>query len=247
MERKERRGSNRFLIVAVILLSVTVGVLLWLLLKPTPEPEQVPTGNVDEFDIRIGVLCRNEDGSSCFDDVDDFVPDVTPGKRSGSKSDEKKINGEIETDIEKLGIVYVDDKNGQYVYQKSLSIFENPAFQYTNKIAPGVSNSYAFRVHNETDNAIRYSIEFEEDSEYAIDMRYRLKRGDGYVIGSDTEWVSASELISEMKELSIDAVDAYTLDWEWPYEGGHDALDTEIGEKMLSEYSLTIKINFEEM
>ena len=74
-----------------------------------------------------------------------------------------------------------------------------------------------------------------------------MKRGDGYVIGSDTEWVSASELISEMKELSIDAVDAYTLDWEWPYEGGHDALDTEIGEKMLSEYSLTIKINFEEM
>jgi hypothetical protein len=64
MERKERRGSNRFLIVAVILLSVTVGVLLWLLLRPAPQPDKVPTGRVEVFDIRIGIICRNNDGTS---------------------------------------------------------------------------------------------------------------------------------------------------------------------------------------
>ena len=77
---KEERKSNRFLIAAVILLSITVGVLLWLLLRPTPKPERTPTGNVEYFDIRVGVICRNADGSSCYDDEDDFIPHVTPGR-----------------------------------------------------------------------------------------------------------------------------------------------------------------------
>ncbi len=250
MEIKERRDNNRFLVAAVILLLITVGVLLWLLLRPVPEPEVIiPTGHVDEFDIRIGVLCRNADGSSCYEDEDDFIPNITPGRRPSKGGEEKKINGktETETDITRDGIVYVDDKNGRYAYQKDIKIFENAAFAYTNKIAPGVSNSYNFKVHNETDNAIAYNIEFVEDSEYAINMRYRLKRAGNYIVGSDSEWVSASELVSATKELAMDGVDTYTLDWEWPYESGRDELDTEIGEEMLSEYSLEIKINFEEV
>ena len=243
MERQKRRNNNRILLAAVILLLITVGVLLWLLLKPS----KIPTGHVDVFDIRIGIICRNWNGSSCYDDEDDFIPHVTPGRRKADNSEEKKINGDTDTDVEREGIVYVDDKNGRYTYQKTLKIFENAAFEYTNKIAPGVSNSYDFKVHNETENTIRYNIEFAEDSEYAINMRYRLKRAGNYIVGNDSTWVSASELASAFKELAMDGVDSYTLDWEWPYESGRDALDTEIGEKMASEYSLEIKINFEEV
>ena len=246
MEKQERRTSNKFLIAATILLSIIVGVLLWLLLRPLG-PEKTPTGHVDEFNIRIGVICINKDDPGCYDDDDGYIPHVTPGKRRASGGEEKKINGKTDTDIEREGIVYVDDKNGRYTYQKSLSIFENAAFEYTNKIAPGTSNSYDFKVHNETENTIRYNIEFLEESEYAINMRYRLKRAGNYVAGSDSEWVSASELASALTELPMDGIDFYTLDWEWPYESGRDTLDTEIGEKMVSEYSLKIKINFEEV
>ena len=248
MEKQDQK-SNRFLLAAVIILLITVGVLLWLLFRPMSKPDRVPTGRVEVFGIRIGIICRNRDGSSCYDDEDDFIPHVAPpsGKRKSSDGDEKKINGETDTDIEREGIVFVDDKNGRYVYQKYLKIFENAAFEYTNKIAPGVSNSYDFKVHNETEAAIRYNIKFAENSEYAINMRYRLRRGDNYVIGNDSEWVGVDELTSAFKELPMDAVDSYTLDWEWPYESDRDALDTEIGEKMTSEYSLTISINFEEI
>ena len=247
MEKQERRNSNRFLAATAIVLLITVGILLWLLLRNISKSERVPTDRVDVFDIRIGIVCRYWDGTNCYDDEDGFIPHVTPGKRQSDNSEEKKINGETDTDIAGEGIVYVDDKNGRYTYQKSIKIFENAAFEYTNKIAPGVSNSYNFKVHNETENTIRYNIEFLEESEYALNMRYRLKCADNYIIGSDTEWVGASELISALKELPMDGVDSYTLDWEWPYESNRDALDTEIGEKMTSEYSLGIKINFEEV
>ncbi len=247
MKEQKQRKNNQFLIAIAIVLLIAVGILLWLLLQSLLKQDRVPTDHVEVFDIRIGVICRNEDGSSCFDDADDFVPHITPGNRQSKGGEERKINGETETDIEREGIVYVDDKNGRYVYQKSLKIFENAAFKYTNKIAPGTSNSYNFKVHNETENTIRYNIEFEEESEYVINLRYRLKREGSYVVGSDTQWVRANELISALKELSMDSVDSYTLDWEWPYEDNVDAKDTVIGEKMTSEYKLGIKIYFEEV
>lgn len=245
METKQGRKNDRWLIAIVILLLITVIVLLWLLLRPVPESKRTPTDKVDVFDIRIGYICRG-DNAECLDDEDDFIPYVAPSRRGATNDSEKKINGETDTEEEREGIVYVDDKNGRYVYQKSLKIFENAAFEFTNKIAPGVSNSYEFKVHNETDGAIRYSIEFIEKSEYDINMLYRLKRGGAYVVGSDTEWVRAVELNSALKDLAEDGVDGYILDWQWPYESGDDALDTMIGENMTSKYSLSIKINFEE-
>ena len=78
-------------------------------------------------------------------------------------------------------------------------------------------------------------------------MLYRLKREGSYVVGSDSVWVSADELITTMKTLQMDSTDTYTLDWKWPYESDRDSLDTQIGESMVSEYSLEIKINFEEV
>ena len=180
-------------------------------------------------------------------DADGFYPNVSPGKNSQKENSEKTINGDTDTDVDRAGVVYVDDKNGWYVYQKSLEIFNNAAFEYTNKIAPGVSNSYDFKVHNETSNKIQYNIEFSEESEYVVNMKYRLKRAGAYVVGSETEWVSAEQLSTSMKQLAIDGVDAYTLDWMWPYEDGKDSQDTKAGENMRSEYHLGIKVNFEEV
>ena len=200
------------------------------------------------FDIRIGCICKKEDGKECDPDEDGFLPYSTPGRNSASNSSERTINGETDTDIDDEGIVYVDDKNGWYVYQKNLQIFQNAAFEYTNKIAPGVSNSYDFKVHNETKKSIRYNVQFEEESEYPVNMLYRLKRGGSYVVGDESTWVSANDLtVSALKILASDGIDTYTLDWKWPYEGGKDAADTTAGQNMTSEYSLGIKINFEEL
>ena len=255
MEQSDKK-QNVVPITIIALLLLLVCVLLWFLLRPQPEPTKISTGNVDVFDIRIGCLCngKNKDGDGdggsndeCGNDTDGFYPNTSPGAGSQKNNSEKKINGDTDTDVDDAGIVYVDDKNGWYVYQKNLEIFNNAAFEYTSKIAPGVSNSYDFKVHNETSNTIRYNIEFAEESEYAINMKYRLKRAGSYVVGSDTEWVSASQLLTAMKQLPNDGVDSYTLDWEWPYEDGKDDQDTEAGKNMESEYYLGIKVNFEEV
>ena len=236
---EEKRGYRAALI--IILLLLTIAFLVWLLLRPQSGAKRIPTGNVDIFNINVNCSC----GPAKKDDKED-EDDCDDDDNSAIISYSGLINNRKNTTVHDEGIVYADDNNGWYVYQRDLKIFENVAFQYTSKIAPGVSNSYDFRVHNTTLKAINYSINFEETSEYAINMHYRLKREGNYVVGDDDTWVSASELISAMKYLSSNSTDNYTLDWEWPYEGGTDVADTEAGEKMASEYSLGIKITFEE-
>ncbi len=244
-EQAEKKHGYKVALL-IILLLLTIALLVWLLLRPQSGAKRIPTGNVDIFNIDISCSCgpakkddddKKEDGEEDDCDEDDIRSII---RYSGI------VNNRPSTTVNDDGIVYVDDDNGWYIYQRELKIFENAAFQYTNKIAPGVSNSYDFRVHNTTLKAINYSVVFEENSEYAINLRYRLRREGNYVVGSETEWVSASELASAMKYLSSNSTDNYTLDWEWPYEGGTDDADTEAGESMTSEYRLGIKITFEE-
>ncbi len=240
MKEEEKQKHNYGAALFIILLLITIGFLVWLLLRPQSGAKRIPTGNVDVFNININCTCG-------------------PGKKDDDEDDDRdeecddsiisywgNINNKKKTTIEDDGEVYVDDNNGRYEYRRELHIFENAAFQYTNKIAPGVSNSYDFQVHNTASRAIRYIIAFDENTEYPINLRYRLKLDDSYVVGDDDTWVSASELSSAMTYLMGNRTDGYTLDWEWPYEDGVDATDTEAGEKMTSEYSLGIKINFEE-
>ena len=236
-EEKQKRGYG--IVLFIILLLLTIAFLVWLLLRPQSGAKRIPTGNVDIFNINISCSC----GPDKKDDKDDDEEECDDPPIISYWGD---INNKNNTTVHDDGVIYVDDDNGRYEYQRDLRIFENAAFQYTNKIAPGVSNSYDFRVHNIAVQAINYNIVFEEKTEYAINLRYRLRRGSDYVAGDETTWVSASELASAMTRLAGDSTDSYTLDWEWPYEGGTDAADTEAGEKMASEYSLGIKITFEE-
>lgn len=245
--KEEQRETKGLLVIAIVLLLAIIGLLLWLLLRPQ-EPVKTPTGNVDIFDIKVGCWCSGDDEECDKDEDGDGVSNkATPGEYGYENYYKGTINGRTSGNVDE-GIVYVDDNNGLYVFQKSLKIFENPAFAFTNKVAPGVSNSYDFKVHNETNNVIRYNIDFLEESEYAVNMQYRLRRGSNYVIGGENNWVSAKDLkMTTLKQLASDGVDGYTLDWRWPYEDGKDAQDTEAGENMASEYSLGIKVNFKEV
>lgn len=239
-KKVEQKHHNYKTVLIIILLLLTIAFLVWLLLRPQSGAKRTPTGNVDIFNININCVCGP--GEEKKDDCD---------KDGDGQADDEIVSytGVIDNrqaTIRDHGTIYVDDIGGLYTYQRNLRIFENVAFEYTSKIAPGVSNSYDFRVHNTTLTPINYGVSFEEKSEYAINMHYRLKRNGLYIIGDDDTWVSASELVSTMIYLSGNATDEFTLDWEWPYEGGTDEADTEAGEKMTSEYNLGIKIIFEE-
>ena len=228
---EEKKNNTKFWII-VLLLLIIILILLFFRRFGKIENALIPTGNVDVFDIDIRCNCTGKDDCTTTDkDGNEVIIPVF------NEDDDKKI----------IGKVFVDDHDGNYIYQQNLRIFTNSAFEYTNKIAPGVSNTYNFVVHNSTNSKLKYIIEMYEESEYSVNLKYRLRRNNSYVIGNESTWVTAKELKTEFSKINASTSDNYSLDWQWMYDDGKDKQDTLAGENMTSNYKLNIRFYFEQV
>ena len=210
----------------------------------------VPTGNVDVFDIDVDidyaeVAHENTDYNRKIN-TDINIETSTKNVKTEASDNNQDIERKIPTydkDKDVIGRVYVDDKKGNYIYQQNLDIFNNAVYQYTNKIAPGVSNTYHFVVHNSSDMNLKYYVEMYENSEYQVNLKYRLKRNNNYVIGNDNNWVTADELKTAFQYIKSSSSDSYSLDWKW--FDNDNITDTKVGKEMTSLYKLNIRFYFE--
>lgn len=221
---KEKKNKKNLLYWAIILLLIIIILLLLFCNKFGKMGKccSVPTGNIDIFDINFGNVCEN-----------------------GIKNGDIPVWNQ-DTNKNELGKIYIDDKDGNYIYHQKLNIFENPFYEFEDKIAPGVSNSYSFIVHNESDMNIEYYIEMYDKCDYDLELKYRLKRNGDYIIGNDDKWVGVDELKTAFHDIKGNSNDKYVLDWKWEYEDNRDEIDTYIGENMRDAYTLNIKFYFEQ-
>lgn len=231
---------DRYFLIIITLLVIIILILLFFTKFGKIENKYLkPTGNVDVFNIDIDGSCNCKNNENCSKNEKDSSSKSTVSKLYPVWNEEKDKN--------ELNKIYVDDKNGDYIYQKNLSIFNNAFYEYTNKIAPGVSNAYYFVVHNSSDINVKYYLEMYSDTEYDINLKYRLKRNGKYVIGDNNNWVTANELKTSFSNINIKDSDKYQLDWKWEYESGNDEKDTYIGENMDSLYKLNVRFYFEQV
>lgn len=129
-----------------------------------------------------------------------------------------------------------------WLNEKKVDIFSNSYFE-NSKIAPGVSSDYYFIVKNDRKENIIYDINFTEKNDSNIPIKYRLKKNNGYVVGSDTAWVNASNLNINNVLINSKENDSYILEWKWDYytDNLNDATDTIKGENV-PDYKLTINV-----
>lgn len=242
--------DNKWSCLIILLLVIIILVLLYFVKFEKIQHELTPTGNVDVFNIDIDCDCdcdsnsdNNQKPNSTSDDTNNKKEVIVDG--NGGYKVIPVYNEDDKKDY--LGKIFISDKNGNYVYQQNLKIFENAAFEYKNIIAPGTSNTYQFVVHNNMNIDLNYNIKMYEVSKYNINLKYRLRKNGKYVIGNDKKWVSADELKTDFSKIKSDASDKYSLDWKWPYEGGKDNEDTKAGRNMSSAYKLNVGFYFEQV
>ena len=136
--------------------------------------------------------------------------------------------------------IIVHDEDGLKLNEAPLKIFEHKSYHIKNDvIAPGSENSYQFVIRNNNEFAIIYDLEIKETNKYGINMKFRLKQNEKYILGNDNKWVSAEELRQSEVILANDSYNVYTLDWKW-FESEND---TDIGEDIESDYKLDISFN----
>ena len=140
----------------------------------------------------------------------------------------------------------VDDGDVKYVVTANKDIFENEYFD-NKKIAPGVSGTYEFDVINNRKSKVKYKINTSNTNNSDINLEYRLKRDNEYVIGNESTWVKINNLNLTNVLLNSKFIHSYTLEWRWPYEGGIDNIDTQVGKTDGAKYEIKISVYAEEV
>lgn len=191
-----------------------------------------PSGNIDIFEI----TCTNNCDSNKTDKEDDTDEEV---------EDEEKKKQEQQAQMEneiKENFNVINTNGVSWNSTKELNIFSNPMFEMKERIAPESSNIYQFIVRNNTIYNLKYDLNFIEENDMNIDMKYRLKKNDKYIVGSEEEWVEYDQLNISKISSKAKTSDTYYLEWKW-FSGEND---TAIGEAGDVEYVLKINIKAEQ-
>lgn len=119
------------------------------------------------------------------------------------------------------------------------------------EVSPGESGSYSFVIENPFDAELSYSFKIlavyngetlNEEGADKFTLLFRLKMNNAYIV--TTDWLTTEQLFYSDMIFLADTQQAFTLEWEWPFENGQDDLDTRYGIEN-GEMALTLTLTAE--
>lgn len=244
MEKINESKKEKYIIIVLLILIILLIVVSFFVryLGRINNKLQIPTGNVDIFDI---VFCKNNccgdncNCKFCQSDNENIICNNCNTNYNNCNNASNSINNNASSEDVISGIIVYDEEN-KYSENTPLNIFTQTTYYVLkDKIAPESKNSYQFVIRNNNNFNIKYNLEMIEDNKYNINMKYRLKLNGKYVAGNDKEYVTAEELKQYTIGLSSKTYDVYTLDWKWIESDN----DTEIGKDINAKYKLNLKIS----
>ena len=205
-------------------------------IKAVIEPENVTSRNL---------IWTSSDNSVATVDENGIVKGIKAGTVTiTAKIKDSKVAANITITIEEEadpGNLEVYDNAHEPLFwngASDLQIFYKSLNTINDKIAPESSNTYQFVIKNSTIYNLKYKINFIETNEYNINMKYKLKKNDTYIVD---HYVSASELDISNMILNRNENDTYYLEWKWISSSN----DTSIGENPEAKYDLKIEVKAE--
>jgi len=198
--------------------------------EPIEDPNEKPHNNNN----------NSNDNNDNNPDVNNEEP-VNNGGNNNENNEPIENNEPQEEPVEELSNeVEVFDKekdSNTWSGSTNLNIFKDSMYVKSGMIAPESTNTYKFVVKNGTSESIKYNINFVENNPSHINMKYKLKKNDEYVI---SEYVSYDELNLYNVVVSSGTSDTYLLEWKWVSSSN----DNEIG-KNGATYGLQIDVEAE--
>ena len=178
--------------------------------------------------------CSKKDDNN---NTDNDTTDKDKNKDSNDKTKEviKEVDDNPQDNTTEVDIKVLDnDKTWQG--ETNINIFSDSTYVVKGKIAPESSGIYQFAIKNSTSFNVKYNIDFNETNDYNINIKYKLKKNNDYVI---SDWVTYSSLKQKAIRLNSKSSDTYYLEWKW-FEGSND---NSIGSNPSSKYGLSIDIS----
>lgn len=145
--------------------------------------------------------------------------------------------------------VTVQEKGGPVWTQNTvISLFANrTGAGAERKLMPGSAGYYEFLVSNPNTFGITYRMGMSAPAgQLLLPLRYRLKSGNEYLCGDKDTWLTAGQLSAASVKLNPGDDKEYRLEWQWLFDGGDDAYDTQIGTADNLEYRVIVTIAIEQ-
>ncbi|MEE3343681.1 MAG: hypothetical protein VZS44_06305 [Bacilli bacterium] len=263
---KENKKDIKDLIIKIVLIIIIILLLVHnCVLASKKKGAKTPSGNVNIIEItcvdsskcdisdkKKNDTTYNEDDVNVAEDgVGGVYSNNNQSSRSSRNSSGSNINGNssnssssgngetttTDTVVEPDDELFVRDKKLVWNDSSDLKIFTNSVYTFEGKIAPEASNTYQFVVKNSTSYKVKYNISFMENNPYSINMKYKLKKNNTYVVD---HYVSFNELNVSDQLLNANNNDTFYLEWKWVSSDN----DNNAGENGAN-YSLKIDVNAE--
>lgn len=135
-------------------------------------------------------------------------------------------------------VIDISSKDKSWYKNENINLFQNLNKNGEKIIWPGKSGTYSFIISNDSSQDIHYKISMQDKNDKNINIKYRLKMNNTYIIGDENNWVS----IDKMKLDNIyglkDSKTIYALEWKWEDSDN----DTQIAKEGLATYTVYIDI-----
>lgn len=168
-----------------------------------------------------------------------------PGTNQGETASNNKSDSEdnIE-DIDNIKLVKVSWNGKEVTKNAKLDIFNNKKFNDQKMIAPGSMGSANFCVENTSNTEMICNLDFTEETEYPINMKYRLKIDNEYIVGNANKYEDLEKLNLKDILMQKKSINTYTIEWYWD-DSNKD--DTNVGTQSEPQYyTLNFEISTEE-
>lgn len=90
-------------------------------------------------------------------------------------------------------------------------------------ISPGTKGIYHFNVLNNSNEALNYKLNFQEENKYNISMKYKIKQNGNYIT---SDWSYPKDIKLDDKKLNTNEFDIYELEWKW-FDSDNDSKVTD--------------------
>lgn len=124
-------------------------------------------------------------------------------------------------------IINVTSEEKDWYKNENINLFEYLNSRGEKIIWPGQSGKYTFIIQNSTSQPIYYKFTMQDKNEDNINIKYRLKMNNIYVIGSEEDWVSIDKMKLDNIYVLKDSSELYTLEWKWEEADNDDKITKE--------------------
>ena len=222
--------------IVIFIFIVTTYITMFFIGKATYKNEKKSNDNIKEY-VERNIIDQNTNTQDDNTVNTENTTNIGNNVNNIITNDNKGNNGTNDNIIDSDINFIVTENSKSWNQLSNLNIFKDE-YSRSNKIYPGLSGKYEFRVENKSDFEVEYKINMQALKNADINLKYKIIKNGIYL---NNEYMDIDKIFIPNYDISSGKVDTYVIDWKWI---DNDSVDTEIGKNAEKiNYILKILVN----